>query len=143
MSNLTISDFFEHVLEAPLHCVRWSWGAVNPKTGEVFLRCWSDEVVRIDGQQYVQVQWLEATVNKNGRTERQQHLELVQNGRPGWLVVAHPKDGHTAPRKIAGYNSEWKYRLGSTPVEKDGILMLPILGKERLPSIHQVKGRAA
>ena len=139
MSNLTISDFFEHVLGAPLHCVRWSWGAVNRQTGEVFLRCWSDEIVRIDGQQYVQVQWLEATVNKNGRTERENHLALIEGGAPGWLIVAHPKDKQSIPRKINGFNSEWKYRLGTGAIEKDGVRLLPIVGKERLPSIHEVR----
>lgn len=133
--TMNISTFFEHVLGAPLHCVRWSWGAENAETGEIFLRCWSDEIETINGQKYVQVQWLEGTVAVMGRRERQEHIEAIKAGTPGWLVVCFPRNKHEHPRKIDGFNSGWLFQLGATPIVKDGNLMLPIIGKKPAPRL--------
>lgn len=133
--TITISGFFEHALSAPLHCVRWSWGAINRETGEVFLRCWSDEIKTIDGQKYVQVQWLEGTVNKNGRNERALHLQAIQAGAPGWLVVTHPRNANETPRKIDGYNNQYLFELGKQSIVQDGVVLLPIVGKKPAPRL--------
>lgn len=51
---MTQSAFFA-MLGAPLHNVRWSWGAVRPEDGAVFLRVWTDRMRPRDDVQFVQV----------------------------------------------------------------------------------------
>ena len=46
---MRISDFFRDVLHASLANTRWSWGAENPNTGQLFLRVWVDERDIVDG----------------------------------------------------------------------------------------------
>lgn len=48
---MSISDFFTDTLGANLANTRWSWGAVNPVTNEVFLRVWADELRTVGGQE--------------------------------------------------------------------------------------------
>ena len=43
-----INDFFRNTLGANLTNPRWSWGAYNPDTNQLFLRVWEDDIDRSD-----------------------------------------------------------------------------------------------
>lgn len=132
---MNISTFFRHVLGAPLHNERWSWGAVHPETGEIFLRCWNDEIEQFNGQQYVQVEWLDWVDTKAGRNERRQHVEAIQSGVSGRLVVCYPDTKVKHIRKIDSFDRKWIHQLGSASIVKDGNILLPIIGKHEAPRL--------
>lgn len=44
ITAMSISQFFQKTLGANLKNSRWSWGARNALTNQVFLRVWEDEI---------------------------------------------------------------------------------------------------
>lgn len=125
---MTQSDLFAW-LGAPLANVRWSWGAVRPGDGAVFLRVWRDRMRRRDGVDFVQVTHNHAylTNQKNpGYRERQRHVDLVRAGAPSYLVMCEVVDPEARPRKIAGFDTERVYP-GGRLIEEDGEFWLEVL----------------
>ena len=50
-----ITSFFEDTLGANLSNPRWSWGAFNPQTNQLFLRVWRDQLGKKDGAEFITV----------------------------------------------------------------------------------------
>jgi hypothetical protein len=101
---MTLSTFFKS-LGAPFVNARWSWGAVRPEDGVLFLRVWEDEVQRIDGAQWVRVaanaQY--AGSSDDGWLERVKHLDSIRGGSKCFLVFVFAKDKAAVPRDVKSF----------------------------------------
>lgn len=99
---LTLSKFFQDVLQAPLKNVRWSWGAYDKSTDSVILRVWADDIETEQKKpKRVLVFSRDGTRDKTrpGYNERREHLELAGKGAKFFGVVG-VKNGETG-RKFA------------------------------------------
>lgn len=94
-------------LGAPLVNSRWSWGAVRPADGAVFLRVWQDRMRTHDGQQFVQITH-HARYGDNssnpGYRERVRHVDRVREGSACYLVMCEAVDPFARPRKVRRFN---------------------------------------
>lgn len=100
----TISAMFKK-MGAPLKNVRWSWGAINPTSGVVFLRVWQDLTLKYNGKNLVRITnraRFEGTADL-GYAERKEQIELLRNGRRGYLIFCEAKNPITTPRELNGY----------------------------------------
>lgn len=106
---MTLTDLFGH-LGAPLSHHRWSWGAVRPEDGAVFVRVWQDEQRRIDGAWFTQVTYCgfsnDNPSNLLGYMERLKHVELVRDGAPSYMVMCKARDIRASTRELADGCSE-------------------------------------
>jgi putative restriction endonuclease len=115
----SLTDFYISTLGANLANARWSWGAVNPVTNEVFLRVWANDVEATPEGERVQLYNLDWTGKSSGYPERQRHIQALQNGAQGYGVVctkANPDSDDTT--RIKGFDHETLLRLGE--VRPDG-----------------------
>ena len=98
----SITDFFKHDLQAPLHNAVWSWGAVSTDNKRQALRVWADEYKRIDGAWWVSVDYvvIPATQNSPGAPERKRHVEAMRAGVPTAGVIVTVEDPLAVPRTI-------------------------------------------
>lgn len=137
-TQLSITDFFAGTLGAPLHNSVWSWGAVRPQDGAIFLRCWSDTMRRIDGKSMIEIQWPETEVRKSkpGWLERNEHIALMATGKMAYAVIVTAKNVNASPRQIDFYNAKEVFALGEIS-ERDGITYAAMAA--RLP-IRDVRG---
>ena len=103
---MTLTQLFTFV-GAPLANNRWSWGAVRPKDGAVFLRVWQDECRAIDGMQMVQItfhKWFMDNPGNLGYTERLKHINLIRGGAPSYMVMCEAVDIKASPRTVKSFN---------------------------------------
>jgi putative restriction endonuclease len=108
-----ISEFFGATLGAPFNNPRWSWGSTNPKTGQVFLRVWTDDRDRIRGVDCVKVLGSEWASTSRGNTERRRHVELLKGGAEGYGVFCVPRDSETTgQRSIASFDRDQLFKFG-------------------------------
>ena len=95
------------LLGAPLINSRWSWGAVRPSDGAVFLRVWQDRMRELDGRQFVQVthhaRYGHDSPNP-GYRERGRHVDQVRGGSVCYLVMCEAVDPGARPRKVQRFN---------------------------------------
>jgi putative restriction endonuclease len=109
----SITDFFSKTLGAFLSNQRWSWGAVNSNTGQLFLRVWTDERERIRERDCITLfgaGWESASL---GKPERRKHVELLRNGAEGYGVLCVPRDSKkTGKRNIASFDDLQLLKLG-------------------------------
>jgi hypothetical protein len=123
------TTFFE-MLGAPLTNARWSWGAVRPDDGAVFLKVWRDRMRTHDGAQFAQV-----TVRARFRDDpgnfrhraREQQVDQVRAGSPCYLMECVAADPTARPRRVQWFNAAQVFPGGQV-VELDGecwIEMLP------------------
>lgn len=98
----TITDFFRHDLQAPLHNAVWSWGAVATDGKRQALRVWADDYKRIDGAWWVSVDYvtIPATQASPGAPERRRHVEALRAGLPTAGVIVTAEDPLASPRTI-------------------------------------------
>jgi len=94
----SITDKFAR-LGAPLRNPRWSWGAVRPGDGTVFLRVWQDESRIIDGIPCMLVHTT-ASPEKQGQSERDYHLTLIEEGARCLLVIVQNGAAPGKPRRV-------------------------------------------
>ena len=103
----SISSHFEN-LGAPLKNSRWSWGAVRPEDGAVFLRVWQDRKVVENHKPWYMIthheKYQEQHADNLGYQERNQHVALIRQGRPCFLVMCLAKDAEASPREIKSFN---------------------------------------
>lgn len=139
-TQLSITEFFAGRLNAPLHNAVWSWGAVRPSDGVVFLRCWSDTLRRIDGQGYVEIQWPETEVRKSkpGWVERNRHIDLMNEGHRAYAVIVTAKNTNANPRQIAFFNASEVFELGAMTV-RDGITYAQIVARHELRNVRDTR----
>lgn len=125
---MSISSLFKGV-GAPLKNIRWSWGAVNPNSGAVFLRVWKDDVRNSGNGHIVRLTnraHFEGT-SSLGYAERLKHIELLREGRPGYLVFCESKQPGTIPRQLKRYVSDRMFLTGAL-VEVDGDIYVEFIG---------------
>jgi hypothetical protein len=85
---MKISDFFENTLGANLNNPRWSWGASNPTTNQLFLRVWKDQLETIDSFERITLLRRKAWAGKSpGFPERERHVQALRGGVEGYGVV--------------------------------------------------------
>jgi hypothetical protein len=127
---LPISEFFAQTLNAPLRNRIWSWGSVRETDGALFLRCWSDRIIQLEGGRAIEVLRLGQNLlrRKPGRLERERHVELLQSGHIAYAVVVMAVDVRASPRQILTYDDKSLFRLGAT-VEKDGALYAKVVSE--------------
>lgn len=118
---MTLPDLFAY-LGAPLANPRWSWGAVRPADGAVFLRVWQDEQRKIAGAGFSQVTF-DHFFNDNpsnlGYIERLKHVERVRNGASSYLLMCLARDVHASPREVASFDRNDIF-VGGRLVEAEG-----------------------
>ncbi|HEY1784224.1 MAG TPA: hypothetical protein VGG30_01700 [Pirellulales bacterium] len=133
---MTLSTFFKS-LGAPFVNARWSWGAVRPEDGALFLRVWEDEVRRIDNTQWVRVaanaQY--AGSNDDGWLERLAHLDRIRGGAKCFLVFVAAKDKNAMPRGVKSFLDDAVIE-GTKIAEFDGDTRIQ-LGR-RIPAQQQM-----
>jgi hypothetical protein len=119
---MNMKDMFA-ILGAPLHNVAWSWGAVRPQDGAVFLRVWQDRMRLNDGSQFVAVTnhagWRRDIRVKPGRRERLEHVDLIRRGASCFLIMLEARDQSARPRSVKSFNAAQVFR-GGRLVELDG-----------------------
>jgi hypothetical protein len=129
---MTQKELFEK-LGAPLKNSRWSWGAIRPDDGVVFLRVWQDEVHRIAEKEniYVRVTDQPSGDDGPGYKERLEHSMLVANGAPCYLVMCRAVDTSTVPRSMRDFNKQEVFLGGDNFEDENGCLWIEL--KKRLP----------
>jgi hypothetical protein len=119
------TDFFE-MLGAPLTNPRWSWGAIRPEDGTVFLRVWADQMRMHSGSRFVQVtrpEW----VGGPAYSERLQHVDRIRDGARCYLIICEATDPSViSPRKIKQFN-DTKVLPGGRLVNLDGDWWVEVL----------------
>jgi|HubBroStandDraft_4_1064222.scaffolds.fasta_scaffold00989_14 hypothetical protein len=94
-------------LDAPMTNIRWSWGAVRPRDGAVFLLVWQDECKRVDKRLFVGLNTVAQsaeTESLQGYQERVRHVEAIRNGARGYMLMCEAADLSTLPRTIKRVN---------------------------------------
>jgi hypothetical protein len=117
----TISQLFE-ALGAPLANNRWSWGAVRPSDGAVFLRVWQDRKFVEEGAAFYELtQHRKYADNPDdlGHQERLRHVELIRSGARCYLVMCVVQEAGVLPRTIRSFNANDVFQGGELR-ERDG-----------------------
>jgi hypothetical protein len=105
---MTLTNFFAY-LGAPLVNQRWSWGAIRPSDGAVFLRVWQDEQRKIEGNWFAQVTFTKSFAENTpslGYAERSAHVESIRDGKPSFMVMCVARDTEASPRQVANFNRD-------------------------------------
>ena len=102
---MTISEFFRDRLGAPLVNARWSWGAISPSTGQVYLRVWDDERGTLGGRRCVRITDGEFPDPADlGDRERHAHVQEIERGVKPYCVILTAVDPGESPRKIKSFD---------------------------------------
>lgn len=124
----SISTFFRRTLGAPLRNDRWSWGAMNESTGQLYLRVWADQREEVDGVPCFLLKEHSWATTSRGSPERQRQIELMKQGAQAFGVVCVARNIHAPHRTIKNFDSESLVRLGS-PIERGGSTYAIIAGQ--------------
>jgi hypothetical protein len=135
---MSITSFFQRV-GAPLVNTRWSWGALRPSDGAVFLRVWQDH-------KFVENQQLHVLLDRDaisepdprhqGHQERRQHIEKIRAGAPCFLIMCTAVDTAIEPRKIAFFNDDDVF-VGGKLVDRDGSVWIEVTGRRPVSAVLQ------
>ena len=125
---MTISDFFEHSLGAPLRNTRWSWGAVSP-SGHIYLRVWHDDFQTVQGLRCVRVVYPSRPSRSHGYSERQRHLRMIQSGAKAFGVIQTAIDPEESPRRIKSFDPTELMIGGELLENPDGFIWLEDAGR--------------
>lgn len=109
---MNISDFFQNTLNAKLRNTRWSWGAFNPTTNQLFLRVWKDHLEKVAGVETISILRKDWDGKSPGYRERERHVEAMRSGVEGYGVLCTAKDPDAIARTIANFNQELLLRFG-------------------------------
>jgi hypothetical protein len=139
---MSITRFFEEVLGAKLKNLRFSWGAVDPRTSRVFLRVWEDEIQSAHEGERVLVARKVPRRKSAGYAERLRQIDMINSGAEGFGVVCTATDPATSEvRKIARFDDSNLLRFGAITIE-DGDHYARITGRppvEELIREHSVQ----
>jgi hypothetical protein len=125
---MAISAFFRRTLGAPLKNDRWSWGAINESTGQLFLRVWADERQAVDGVPCYLIKENSWASTSRGSPERQRQIEMMKDGTQAFGVVCVAKDIHAARRTIESFDSDSLVKFGPV-IERGGSTYATIAGQ--------------
>jgi hypothetical protein len=116
-SILSLTEFFEKKLDAPMVNNRWSWGAVKPDGSAVYLSIWQDEIKRDDPKDpnsptWVNLLWDEklwsgVSEASTARNERIKHIDLIKSGTPAYALIKIAKDIKVIPREMKEFNADY------------------------------------
>lgn len=135
--QLSISDFFKNTLGAPLKNARWSWGAINPRTQQVFLRVWDDERETEDGIDRVHILGPGWRRHSAGLPERQRHVELLKGGAEAFGVLCVTRTpGARGSRRIKQFDHQSVLRFGPL-IENRGNVYATIAGVVSVEAISR------
>ena len=110
---MSISDFFQNKLGVKLKNTRWSWGASNPATKQVFLRVWDDDFKTIDGLKHIRILGKDWVGRSHGLPERKGHIEELRKGSEGYGVLCTAKDSDLSKaRRIKTFDQEVLLKFG-------------------------------
>jgi putative restriction endonuclease len=84
MIRMSISDFYKNKLGANLTNIRWSWGASNPLTNQIFLRVWKDQIKVLNGVRCIAILQKTWAGTSPGYKERLEHIEKLSDGADGY-----------------------------------------------------------
>ena len=111
-SKVSISAFFKDRLGVELTNTRWSWGASNPDTRQVFLRVWTDDLKTIDGVRHIRILGKDWGGSSNGFPERIRHIEELRKGSEGYGVLCTPRVFDDDSRLIKTFIQDELLRFG-------------------------------
>ncbi len=122
-----ISELFKE-LDAPLHNIMWSWGAIRELDKTVFLRVWQEGTAKnkLDKKYYT---WICDTNENNktpGKNERRRQVSLIKNGYRAYMIMCESEDGNC--EKIKDYNAK-ELLVGGQLIEIDGAILLENIGR--------------
>ena len=138
---MKISTFFEKTLGANLANPRWSWGATNPTTNQLFLRVWSDHLETVSGVERISVLWTKWEGLSPGFPERKRHVEALRNGAEGYGVLCTPKDGPTpGSREIAKFDDQFLLKFDGLIDEGDRVYARVI---DQIPVEHLARPKTS
>jgi hypothetical protein len=116
-SILSLTEFFEKKLDAPMVNNRWSWGAVKPDGSAVYLSIWQDEIKRDDPKDpksptwvnvlWDETLWSDVSEASTARNERIKHIELIKMGAPAYALIKIAKDITVIPREMKEFNADY------------------------------------
>lgn len=113
-ADTSATRFYTEVLGAKLRNARWSWGAHDTVKDRLYLRVWTDEIVKDGATSFVMVLRTSAPRSSPGRAERQRHLSLIAAGVEPYGVLCKPDGPRRTdrPRKILDFDRKALLRLG-------------------------------
>ena len=121
---MSISDFFENGLGVKLKNSRWSWGASNPDTKQVFLGVWEHDLKPIHGVEHIKILG-PYSGGSSGFLERKRHVEELRNGAEGYGVLCTAKD-ISGSRRIKKFDHETLLKFGEI-IEVDNFVFARIV----------------
>lgn len=132
---MTISRFFRDRLGAPLVNARWSWGAISPSTGQVYLRVWDDERGTLRGRRCVRITDGELPDPADpGDRERHAHVQEIERGVKSYCVVLTAVDPRESPRKIKSFDETALLVGGELIKDAEGRFWLEDAGRCPIPA---------
>lgn len=132
---MTISRFFRDRLGAPLVNARWSWGAISPSTGQVYLRVWDDERGTLRGRRCVRITDGELPDPADpGDRERHAHVQEIERGVKSYCVILTAVDPRESPRKIKSFDETALLVGGELIKDSEGRLWLEDAGRCPVPA---------
>ena len=138
---MRISTFFEKILGANLANARWSWGATNPTTNQLFLRVWDDHLETVGGVERISILRTNWEGSSAGFPERKQHVEALRNGAEGYGVLCTPKDGPTpGSREIRKFDEKHLLKFGEL-IEKGNRVYARVV--DHIPVEHLARPKTA
>ena len=140
---MSVSRFFSEVLGAPLRNQRWSWGAVHPQTGQIFLRVWEHDIEHDGDGERVSIMWEGASKRSSGYQERLEQIELLRGGAGGFGVVCKA-DGADAgpPRTTRSMDQRVLLRFGKV-FEEGSRVFARIVDRVPVDELEVVTGPGA
>jgi putative restriction endonuclease len=120
--------FFER-LGAPLKNARWSWGAVRPDDGTVFLKVWRDQMRTHNGTLFAQITY-RARFRDNPdnfrHRAREEQVKQIRAGSSCYLIECVAADPTARPRRVQWFNAAEVFP-GGRVVELDGEVWVEML----------------
>ena len=101
-------------LGAPLRNYRWSWGAQRPD-GVIFLRAWDDEIIPIDGKEFIRLTNHAVYANgaHPGYRERVRHIDEIRGGASAYVVICHAIAPKQSNRRLKSFEQHTLTRIAS------------------------------
>ena len=132
---MTISRFFRDRLGAPLVDTGWSWGAISPSTGHVYLRVWDDELGTLKGRPCVRITDSELPDPADpGDRERHAHVQEIGRGVKPYCVVLTAVDPRESPRRIKSFDETALLVGGALVKDSEGRFWLEDAGRCAVPT---------
>jgi hypothetical protein len=143
LTDLSITKFFDQVLDAQLRNPQWAWGAHHLATNRIFLRVWQDELTQDQKGEQVVVLKKAASTSSPGYPERLRHLELIRAGAEAYGVLCTASDPKPdGKRQIKSFDQSVLLKLGALH-DRGSMICADIDGRVPTGSLTRSDGLAA